>query len=283
LDRKVYDCFLYMGEINLLRIRLAYLSEKVDYFVICEQAYTFQNDFRTFDHMVRDEIIAIYGERVRWHLDTESVLEATPWQRESRARNLLAKGLFDCDSTDIVLVSDLDEIPNTEIFTQIRQVNLPAVCKQELRVFDPHYKSSIEWMGTVITNFEPTRASIQELRELGTFWWKNESLTILENAGWHLTSMGSAKELKVKLLSFSHTELRTRLFLSNSYLALLVRLGIAIQGNEVYRLDLDIPVHLQPICRKRHHLDSLRIFLGRMYRPIAGRVFKSQVGTLKIK
>jgi beta-1,4-mannosyl-glycoprotein beta-1,4-N-acetylglucosaminyltransferase len=282
VKRKVYDCFLYSGESKLLKSRLAYLSSTVDYFIIGEQAYTFQNTIRVLDHKMRNEIMTEYGEKIRWLLDFEMLSDLTPWQRESRARNLLAEGLYDCAPSDLVLISDLDEIPNSDVIKQITKVNLPAVCKQELRVFDPHWKSSVEWLGTVVTNFDPDQNSIQKLRELGTFWWKHQDLTILEGAGWHLTSIGSIKNLKNKLGSFSHTELTNYIFASRINLFFLIKFGIAIQGNEVYKLKVDLPGFLKPICTKRHRLDLLRMFLGLIFRPIVRFIFKSQVGTLKI-
>jgi hypothetical protein len=38
---KIYDCFLFNNELELLRLRLSELYSCVDYFVICECAVTF--------------------------------------------------------------------------------------------------------------------------------------------------------------------------------------------------------------------------------------------------
>ncbi len=283
MNKKVFDCFLYNGELELLKIRLAYLSDVVDFFVICEQAYTFQNNSRQFDLKAREVIQKVYGERVRWHLDSVNLPDATTWEREIRARNLLALGLFDCTTQDVVLISDVDEIPSTNIFSLFDDTEFPAVCKQEFRVFDPHFRSSLVWMGTVITRFDLSVDTIQEKRNVGSFWWTQEKLTFFEQGGWHLTSIGNAKKLMKKIKSFSHSELTTRGISNHFHLSVLTKLGVAIQGNEVYKLDRDLPEHLESICRKCHKFDKFRFMLGLVMRPYVRLLFKCTVKTLNIK
>jgi beta-1,4-mannosyl-glycoprotein beta-1,4-N-acetylglucosaminyltransferase len=43
---KIFDCFIFNDEIDLLKIRLAYLSEFADYFVIVESCQTFQGQIK---------------------------------------------------------------------------------------------------------------------------------------------------------------------------------------------------------------------------------------------
>lgn len=45
---KIFDCFLYNGEDNLLEIRLNYLEKYVDFFVIVESCQTFQGKIKKF-------------------------------------------------------------------------------------------------------------------------------------------------------------------------------------------------------------------------------------------
>ena len=45
---KIFDCFLYNGEDNLLNLRFNYLNSHVDYFVIVESCQTFQAKKKNF-------------------------------------------------------------------------------------------------------------------------------------------------------------------------------------------------------------------------------------------
>jgi beta-1,4-mannosyl-glycoprotein beta-1,4-N-acetylglucosaminyltransferase len=38
--RKIYDCFIFFNELDLLELRLNVLDSYVDYFVICEASVT---------------------------------------------------------------------------------------------------------------------------------------------------------------------------------------------------------------------------------------------------
>ena len=41
MSPKIYDCFPFFNELDLLEIRLNYLDPVVDYFVLCESRVTF--------------------------------------------------------------------------------------------------------------------------------------------------------------------------------------------------------------------------------------------------
>ena len=61
---KVYDCFTFFNELDLLKIRLHELNDIVDYFVLVESTKTFQNKnkpcyylenidkFKSFNHKI---------------------------------------------------------------------------------------------------------------------------------------------------------------------------------------------------------------------------------------
>ena len=117
---KIYDCFLYNGEQDLAEIRLHELDSRVDYFVIVESNTTFSgktkeylfntNNFQKFKHKIRycpvTDGKADYSKKDYW-----TYFSYEQMYREFYLRNSIVLGLSDAEPNDIVLLSDVDEIP----------------------------------------------------------------------------------------------------------------------------------------------------------------------------
>ena len=107
---KIFDCFMYFDEEMILDLRLNILNKYVDYFVIVEGNKTWQNnpkklrfDINKFSKF-KDRIIYIPVEDMP---DGED-----PYLRENFQRNSIMKGLTQSNENDLILISDLDEIPD---------------------------------------------------------------------------------------------------------------------------------------------------------------------------
>ncbi len=130
----IYDCFTFFNEIDLLKIRLSLLNEYIDYFVIVEMNKTqrgIEKDFNFEKHInefekYRKKIIyikvddsphysGIYGD----------------WKLENFQRNCIMRGLNECEPEDIIIISDLDEIPNPDIIANINSVKVSLVNPQD--------------------------------------------------------------------------------------------------------------------------------------------------------
>ena len=124
----IYDCFMYFDEDLLLDLRLNSLDKYVKKFIITEATYTHNgskkklnfniNNFKKF----KDKITYIIVDK-----QPENILELSPedtkdkrgeklilngMARDYFQRECLLKGLDEALGEDLILVSDLDEIPN---------------------------------------------------------------------------------------------------------------------------------------------------------------------------
>ena len=127
---KIFDCFMYFDEEMLLDLRLNILDKYVDYFVIVESVFNHKGDKRNLQfnpkkfEKFKDKIIyLIYDENIN---KIEEILEKDSEEEKSRKlilnaayrengqRNFIINGLKEADNEDIILVSDVDEIPNFE-------------------------------------------------------------------------------------------------------------------------------------------------------------------------
>ena len=109
---KIYDCFSYWDEDLLLDLRLNILNDFIDYFVIVEGNKTWQNNFKKlrFDinklSKFKDKII---------YIPVEDMPEGdNPYLRENHQRNCISRGLKNALENDLIIISDLDEIPNPQ-------------------------------------------------------------------------------------------------------------------------------------------------------------------------
>ena len=107
---KIYDCFSYWDEDLLLDIRFNILNDYVDYFVIIEGNKTWQNN----DKKLRFDINKFqkFKDRIIY-IPVEDMPDGdNPYLRENFQRNCISRGILKAQDEDLIIISDLDEIPN---------------------------------------------------------------------------------------------------------------------------------------------------------------------------
>ena len=229
---KIYDCFMYFDEEVVVNVRLHTLNEFVDYFVIVESRFTHKGDPRElkFDHKkfqkFRDKIIYIIDEEAypQTHEirtedsenDRSTKLIFNAAYRENGQRNLIAKGLKEANDEDLILISDVDEIP------KLSGLNFKSI-KEKIILFKQdmfYYKFNLtipnfKWTGTKACR-KKDLIDPQWLRNikdrkyqwfrLDTYFSNNKysNIKIIEDGGWHFSNIKTAKEIKHKLKSYLH-------------------------------------------------------------------------------
>ena len=114
---KVYDCFSYWDEDFLLDIRLNILNEYVDYFVIVEGNKTWQNNFKKLKFNINN--FAKFEKKIIY-VPVEDMPDGdNPYLRENFQRNCISRGIKNAEEDDLIIISDLDEIPNPMVFKQV--------------------------------------------------------------------------------------------------------------------------------------------------------------------
>jgi len=249
---KIIDSFMFFQELDLLEIRLTYLDPYVDEFVIVEACQTFTGKEKKFIFEQNKERFKQFLPKIKYykiedfHNDYESIkrylsafedeshkrvlssLEKCShvpknqihWVLESYHRECLHLILDQVASDDdIVLISDLDEIPSKEAFDQKnleKYLVSPVVFQQEeFRYFLNYYKDS-DWLGTIAAKYSLIRNySFNLLRmdskEIRSFVNKDS----LKKAGFHFTSCGGIDMIKAKIESWGHQEYNNNLVLKN--------------------------------------------------------------------
>jgi len=207
---KIFDCFSYLDEDLLLELRLNILDENVDYFVIVEGNKTWQNNSKKlrFDINKFDK----FKKKIIYIPVTDMPDGDNPWARENFQRNCISKGLVNAEEDDLIIISDLDEIPNMEQIGKFNPNMRYAVFKQKHFYYKLNLQSQKNpfWYGSKICVKKHLK-SPQWLRNLKfkkrPFWRidKHRLNNILESGGWHFCNLKSAEELLYKYKNLCET------------------------------------------------------------------------------
>ena len=229
---KIFDCFMYFDEEIVLDTRLNYLDPFVDYFVIVESCFTHRGDKRDLNFNIKkyekfkDKIIyKVYDqvpnkiEKVLENDDeskksTKYIMNAL--YRENGQRNFISEGIKEASDEDLILVSDVDEIPNLSNIDLGSVTEKIILFKQDMFYYKFNLKlPNTEWTGTKGCK-KKNFVSAQWLRDikdrkysffrLDTFFSEKKyiSIKIINNGGWHFSNIKTAGEIEYKLKSYLH-------------------------------------------------------------------------------
>ena len=206
----IYDCFSYWDEDLLLDLRLNILNNYVDYFVIIEGSKTWQNnpkkfkfDFNKYQKFL-DKIIYIKVEDLPDGKD--------PYLRENHQRNCISRGLVNSKPSDLIMISDLDEIPNPDVIKKFNPQMRYAAFKQRNFNYKLNLLSSKNphWIGTRIclNKYLNSPQWLRELKFKKRPFWRLDKLrlnNIINDGGWHFCNLKKPEQLLYKYKNLCET------------------------------------------------------------------------------
>lgn len=226
---KIFDCFMYCDEKMLLDIRLNILNKHVDKFIIVEsnfyhngenKEFTFDlNEFKDFKEKIIYVKVIEKPNNIRQY-DIEdnkkSVDIFNSLLLDNFQRDQISLGLSQSRPEDIIIISDIDEIPNLENI-DLRLISEKFIFfKQDFFYYKFNLRHpTLKWFGSKATKKKNLRTP-QFLRNLKSKvypWWrldtffsrkKTSNAKIIENGGWHFTNIKSAENIYKKLNYFAH-------------------------------------------------------------------------------
>ena len=209
---KIYDCFTFYNELEVLEIKLNELYDHVDYFVLVESTETFRGTPKPLYFEENKERFSRFLDKIIHVVVTEHLETDNPWDREFYQRDQISRGLTQCHDDDIIIVEDLDEI--------LRASKLPEIIEPLLtnrgRFVScslPNYTyflnrygafgggTKIYYLCSVVAKYSDVRLlSPQGVRNQRT--WDGA----IQDAGWHFSYMGGVERVRRKFESFSHAD-----------------------------------------------------------------------------
>lgn len=215
---KLFDCFIFNGELDLLEIRLNILYEYVDKFVILEGEETFTGLKKPLYLDENQSRFDKFSDKITYLVAPTPSSIPCPWSRESFHRNCLIEGVLKAHEDDFIILSDVDEIPNPSCFYfYLTRINEPFTLQLAdhcfylncLFVQEPEMLGSVICRKSMITKlFEKWDKSYYGFSGVGFQQLRNNRKNFLQipNAGWHYQNIMSDDDICKKLESFSHIE-----------------------------------------------------------------------------
>ena len=229
---KIFDCFMFYDEKLLLDIRMNILNQYVDYFVIVESMYFHNglerklsfdiNDYPKFKNKIIYIVHDDSAQKLK-KIETQDDEELKTFKlnfnahlRENDQRNHILHGLKNSHDNDLILISDVDEIPNLENI-DIRNIkNKIIMFEQSIFYYKLNrYLPNFTWFGTKackkkdlinpqwLRNIKNNKYSIFRL---DTFFSKSKysDKYYVKNGGWHFSNLKNALGIELKLKSYLH-------------------------------------------------------------------------------
>ncbi len=232
----VYDSFQFFNELDILLLRMHILNDVVDRFVISESTVTFSGDKKPLFYEENKGMFKEFEHKIIHNVVDDTPMDCDAFTRDHHQKCAVARGLKGCKPEDIVIFSDVDEIPNPvtlkKLLPQVEDgkiymlaqrlfycyLDMEEVSGRLLSVtgeFDGVDKPM--WLGTKVCRYHMLdQYTTEELRN------KEQKAVGMRvpDGGWHFSYMGGGKNqpveerVKYKIKSAAHQEYNNRSTLS---------------------------------------------------------------------
>ena len=229
---KIYDCFMFYDEEMLLDLRLNIMDKYVDKFIISEATYMHSGETKKliFDiqkfSKFKDKIIYNVVDKLPSNLEIINQNDSkvirgqklinNSVKRENFQRESAKKILDNVNDEDIIIINDIDEIPNLNNinFNNINKKLIMFQQKTFYYKFNLQYENLI-WCGSRACKkkFLLSPQWLRNVKDKKYQIWridilfskkKYNNIHYVSNGGWHFTNIKSPENLEKKFLNFLH-------------------------------------------------------------------------------
>lgn len=241
MARKVYDCFTFWKELDVLEIRLNELYEVVDKFVIIESSTTHTGISKPFYLRQNLKRFDRFKHKIYLVSDSHFDPKLSPTRRQNKQRELISTALeaLNPQKQDLIILSDCDEIPRKSVIKQLIQNPANSIFELDgyLAYYNLYFQKWKRGRAILYKDFKGAQKvhrdyfiqdgykmkrhkiipflrinpffSTGKLDRLIGAWvgFKGPSpLNIIKNAGWHFSKMFSDDTILESVKASSHTE-----------------------------------------------------------------------------
>ena len=234
---RIYDCFAFFNELDVLRIRIEELKDVVDKFILVEATKTFSGNPKPLYYQEFSHEFAEYQDKIIHYvvddmpeIDYSLPVNLQAWPLDVHQKNCISRVLnsLDCKDEDIILVNDCDEIPRKEKLSEAIELlkdNKFVIFVQDLYHGHLDNIASEWWCGTVACKYKDFKVrtytkvrysdKINTGLDMGDPAYKRSGYInsnqyfehpYLLKSGWSFSWFGSELSRRYKLQSFAHKE-----------------------------------------------------------------------------
>ena len=181
----IVDCFTFYNELDILKKRLKYLSPVVDKFVLVESTKTFRGNSKELFYEQNKKDFDEWKDKIIHVIVEDNPDDKNPWVRESYQRNCITRGLTEISVEDLVMISDVDEVPKVELIRKLpNSLDTISLHMITFNYSIEYFQTFEKWFGTVISTKKKSQNSKPGLFELRSIiegpcsWSSNQQLYI---------------------------------------------------------------------------------------------------------
>ena len=229
---RIFDCFMFYDEEVVLDIRLNSLKNSVDCFVIVESKFYHNGKKRDLKFNInkypkfKDKIIYIVQDEEPLNLETVKneddegtksyKIIFNAHKRENFQRNIISKGLDKANEDDLIMISDVDEIPNLKDLNVARVNNKIVIFEQNIFYYKLNrYLEGFTWHGTKACKKKNLKSPqwIRNVKNKKFGFWRLDTLfsetkyinkIFIKDGGWHFSNLKNPVDIENKLKSYLH-------------------------------------------------------------------------------
>ncbi len=193
---KIFDCFKFFNELELLHLRMMVLNNLVDYFVLVEANKTHTGHKKDFIFERYKDEFNDYASKIIYVKveDLPNYTRSNIWIAENFQRNCISRGLFSANIGDKIIISDVDEIPNPITIEKYIDSKEPVTMVQHLFYYYINCLQTSPWSGSIMATYG-NYESPQALRNLA----RDINYNPVPDGGWHYSYMGGPERIKLKV------------------------------------------------------------------------------------
>jgi len=220
---KIIDCFTFYNELELLNYRLNVLNDYVDYFILVEATITHTGKKKLLYFEENKKMFSIFNDKIIHIIvdlphdeNTINIEEKNDqWANEKHQRNCIDVGIKKLNLTndDVIVISDLDEIPDPNVLKKIKNNELKIeVNSLEMDFYYYNLNSKIDekWYKSKVLSYAYYKYITENLKlncnDIRMNIQMNQPSYIIKNGGWHLSYFGNYQFIKNKIENFAHQE-----------------------------------------------------------------------------
>jgi len=246
----IVDSFIFYNELDLLFYRLSILNEYVDKFILVESTHTFSGHLKPLYYQENKERFSEFNDKII-HIVTDMPYKIPnmnyslnhQWENEYYQRNCIKHGIDRISDIlkddDIILTSDVDEIPNPQVLIDLKNCTLKFNREMlnrlalDMYYYNLYYRigQGSNWHGIklmTVRAYNKNKLTFQQMR----VWEHTNPVPIVPNGGWHLSYFGDIQFIVDKISSFSHQEYNNSNFIDKKKLEDNIKNGVNLLNND---------------------------------------------------
>lgn len=222
----IYDCFMFFNELDILEIRLNILNDIVDKFVLVEgnktcsgtdKEFIFEKNKQRYEKFL-DKIIHIKVDDFPKLEESAKDDFGNRWILENFQRDAIMRGLINCKDDDIVLISDVDEIPNPKAIKNYKNGIGSFEQKFMYYFLNNHCLEESIWIKAKIGRYSDLLNPNQDLPSEDCYGFSKKGLPTyfrfcqgqrIKNGGWHFSYCGGVEAIIKKRQSIVSQQFNT--------------------------------------------------------------------------